>query len=92
MTPDELDQAIAWFERKPPMPGARKMYGLALQALKAIRVDASYIDNVPREELIHMVHSLRAANIARGRLIDRLEDEVYRLKGGGKGGADHAVD
>ena len=82
MTPDELDQAIAWFSKKPPMPGARKMYGLALQALNALRVDALQVNDLSREELIHMVHALRAANIARGRLIDRLEDEVYRLKGG----------
>lgn len=82
MTPDELDQVIAWFSKKPPMPGARKMYGLALQALKAIRVDAGHVDELSREELIGLVGNLRAANINRGRLIDRLEDEVYRLKGG----------
>ena len=82
MTPDELDQAIAWFSKKPPMPGARKMYGFALLALKAMRVDAGYIDDLTRGELIGMIHYLRAANMARGRLIDRLEDEVYRLNGG----------
>ena len=83
MTPDELDQAIVWFSKKPPMPGARKMYGLALQALKALRVDAGRLDDLSREELIGLVGNLRAGNMARGRLIDRLEDEVYRLKGGG---------
>lgn len=83
MTPDELDQAIAWFSKKPPMPGARKMYGFALLALKAMRVDVWDIDDMTRGDLISMIYYLRAANMARGRLIDRLEDEVYRLKGGG---------
>lgn len=82
MTPDELDQAIAWFSKKPPMPGARKMYGFALLALKAMRVDVWDIDDMTRGDLISMIYYLRGANMARGRLIDRLEDEVYRLKGG----------
>ena len=80
MTPDELDQAISWFSRTPPMPGARKMYGLALQALKALRVDAGRLDELSREELIGLVGNLRAANMARGRLIDRLEDENFELR------------
>lgn len=81
MTPDELDQAIAWFStRELPMPGARKMYGLALQALKALRVDAGRLEDLSREELIGLVGNLRAANNARGRLIDRLEDENFELR------------
>ena len=80
MTKDELDQAIAWFEKKPPMPGARKMYELALLAIKAIRVDAEYIDDLTREELVGMIGRLRTTNINRGRLIDRLEDENFELR------------
>lgn len=83
MTPDELDQAIAWFSQKPPMPGARKMYDLASCALKSLQVYQDKLDDLDREELIGVIHYLRAANINRGRLIDRLEDEVYRFKGGG---------
>ena len=46
MTPDNLDQAIAWFgSRRPPMPGARKMYGLAYAALKALRVDQEQLED-----------------------------------------------
>lgn len=83
MTPDELDQAIAWFsERALPMPGARKMYDLAVCALKSLQVYQDKLDNLDREELIGVIHYLRAANINRGRLIDQLEDEVYRIKGG----------
>lgn len=83
MTPDELDQAIAWFStRELPMPGARKMYDLAACALKSLQVYQNKLDDLDREELIGIIHYLRAANINRGRLIDRLEDEVYRLKGG----------
>lgn len=81
MTPDDLDQAIAWFgNRRPPMPGARKMYGMAYAALKALRVDQEQLEGLSRDDLIAVVHYLRAANVNRGRLIDRLEDENYRLR------------
>lgn len=87
MTPDDLDQAIAWFgNRRPPMPGARKMYELAYAALKAMRVDQEQLEGLSRDDLIAVVHYLRMANINRGRLIDRLEDENYRLRQ--KGGKD----
>lgn len=83
MTPDELGQAIAWFSaRELTMPGARKMYDLAACALKSLQVYQDKLDDLDREELIGVIHYLRAVNINRGRLIDRLEDEVYRLKGG----------
>ena len=87
MTPDNLDQAIAWFgNRRPPMPGARKMYGMAYVALKALRVDQEQLEGLSRDDLIAMIHYLRAANVNRGRLIDRLENENYQLRQ--KGGKD----
>lgn len=53
MTPDDLDQAIAWFgNRRPQMPGARKMYGLAYAALKAIKVDQEQLEGLSRDDLI----------------------------------------
>lgn len=81
MAPDDLDQAIAWFGvRRSPMPGARKMYELAYAALKALRVDQEQLECFSRDELIGMIHYLRAANINRGRLIDRLETDNYELR------------
>lgn len=68
------------------MPGARKMYELAYAALKAMRVDQEQLEGLSRDDLIAVVHYLRMANINRGRLIDRLEDENYRLRQ--KGGKD----
>lgn len=83
MTPEELNAAIEWFDkRNTPMPGARKMYQLAWSALKALKVDQVRLEGLDREGLIAVIHYLRAANINRGHLIDRLEDENYRLKGG----------
>lgn len=64
------------------MPGARKMYDLAACALKSLQVYQDKLDDLDREELIGIIHYLRAVNINRGRQIARLEDEVYRLKGG----------
>ena len=88
MTPDDLDQAIAWFSvPRPPMPGARKMYELAYAALKALRVDQGELEGLSREELVAVIYYLRAANINRGKLIDRLENENYQLRQkGGKNG------
>lgn len=81
MTPDDLDQAIAWFDKRDvPMPGARKMYQLAYSALKALRVDQEQLDGLGYFDLIEVIHYLRTANINRGRLIDRLEDENFRLR------------
>ena len=68
------------------MPGARKMYGMAYVALKALRVDQEQLEGLSRDDLIAVVHYLRAANINRGRLIDRLENENYQLRQ--KGGKD----
>lgn len=83
MTPDELDQAIALFSTQElPMPGARKMYDLVACALKSLQGYQDKLDDLGRAELIGIIHYLRAAYINQGRLIDRLEDEVYRLKGG----------
>lgn len=62
------------------MPGARKMYGMAYAALKALRVDQEQLEGLSRDDLIAVIHYLRAANVNRGRLIDRLEDENYRLR------------
>lgn len=81
MTPDNLDQAIAWFDnQRPTMPGARKMYELAYAALKALRVDYEQLEDLSRDDLIATIHYLRAACINRGKLIDRLEDENYQLR------------
>lgn len=83
MSDKELDSAIEWFgKRTVPMPGARNMYRLAYAALKALKVDQERLEGLSREELVSVIHYLRAANINRGRLIDRLEDENYRLRGG----------
>ena len=83
MTPEEVNEAIEWFDkRNTPMPGARKMYRLAWSALKALKVDQVRLEGLDREGLIAVIHYLRAANINRGHLIDQLEDENYRLKGG----------
>ena len=62
------------------------MYGLAYAALKALRVDQEQLEGLSQDDLIAVVHYLRAANINRGRLIDRLEDENYRIRQ--KGGKD----
>lgn len=83
MTPEELNAAIEWFDkRNTPMFGARKMYRLAWSALKALKVDQARLEGLNREGLIAMIHYLRTANINRGYLINQLEDENYRLKGG----------
>lgn len=45
MTPEELNAAIEWFDkRNTPMPGARKMYRLAWSALKALKVDQARLE------------------------------------------------
>ena len=89
-----LDDAIEWFaNRNPPMPGARRMYYIAYTALRALRDGRNArVEEMTREELIAAIHNLRAANINRGRLIDRLEDENYALRCRLAGGADHAAD
>lgn len=83
MSDKELDSAIEWFgKRTVPMPCARNMYRLAYAALKALKVDQERLEGLSREELVSVIHYLRAANINRGKLIDRLEDENYQLRGG----------
>ena len=85
MTPDDLDQAIAWFDnQRPTMPGARKMYELVYAALKALRVDQEQLEDLSWDDLIATIHYLRAACINRGKLIDRLEDENYQLREKGR--------
>lgn len=83
MTPEELDAAIKWFDKRSvPMPGARNMYRLAYSALKALKIDQERLEGLSRDNLVAVIHYLRAANINRGKLIDRLENENYRLRGG----------
>ena len=79
---DSLDEAIEWFEhRNPPMPGARRMYRIAYAALRACKDGSdARVDEMSRDELIATVYNLRAANINRGKLIDRLENENYKLR------------
>lgn len=89
MTEQEIDAAIAWFDKQePPMPGARKMYRLACAALKAIKVDKEALEGLDREQLIGIIHYLRASRIARSLLVDRLEDENYELRKQLNGGKD----
>ena len=89
MTEQEIDAAIAWFgKREPPMPGARKMYRLAYAALKAIKVDKEALEGLDREQLIGIIHHLRASCISRGELVGQLEDENYELRKKLNGGKD----
>ena len=85
MTPQELTEAINWFERMhPPGPGAREMYRRALDALYAcqpmygelmprdtFRDDGEYIDY-----LQVVILRLEQSKRARDELIDRLEREA----------------
>ena len=74
LTPEDIEAAIKWFSsRKTTMPGARRMYAIALTALQAIRVDNQRLEGLNRRELIEVIHYLRTACINRGKLIDRLE-------------------
>ena len=86
-----LDEALKWFEnRNPPMPGARRMYRIAYAALRALKDGSEAgVEKMTRDELIATIHNLRAANINRGRLIDRLENENHELRCRLEGGADH---
>ena len=62
--------------------GRAEYVSFGLCCLKALKVDRERLEGLSREELVSVIHYLRAANINRGRLIDRLEDENYRLRGG----------
>lgn len=55
------------------------MYGMAYAALKALRVDQEQLEGLSRDELVAVIYYLRAANINRGKLIERLENENYQL-------------
>jgi hypothetical protein len=98
MTEQEIEAAIAWFDKQePPMPGARKMYRLAyaalralraLKALEALKVDKEALEGLDREQLINIIQYLRASRIARNLLVDRLEDENYELRKKLNGGKD----
>ena len=80
LTDAELEAAIAWFSRSVPMPGARRMYGIALSALRALKVDNDQLDGMDRDGLIAVIHYLRAGRDIRDRMLEQTEAEIYELR------------
>ena len=85
ITQADLTAAIRWFAtRRPPMPGAAKMYQIARQVLEAHQVVSDSL--APREDfesaenyigyLLGVVERLELARRNRGDLIDTLEREL----------------
>ena len=87
MTPQELTEAINWFEQMhPPGPGAREMYRRALDALYACQ--PMYGKLLPRggfsdtevyiDYLQGVILRLEQSKRARDELIDQLEREAEK--------------
>ena len=85
ITKADLTDAIRWFTtRRPPMPGAAKMYQIARKALEAHQVVSNRL--APREDfetaedyidyLLGVIERLELARRNRGDLIDALEREL----------------